>query len=113
MIEEVKYFILGVIQGVAEFFPISSSGHIVLFSSVLNVAEEHPLLLSIIVHFATTLSTITVYRQRIQNLLIEAAKKNNKKPIKFILKLLVSSIPIIIVGAFFRERIDYGRWMDS
>tara|TARA_Y100001968_G_scaffold197783_1_gene181368 strand:- start:1520 stop:2317 length:798 start_codon:yes stop_codon:yes gene_type:complete len=107
MIEEIKYFFLGLIQGLAEFFPISSSGHIILFSSVLDVAEEHPLLLSIIVHFATTLSTILIYRNRLKNLLLGCCKYNNKQHIEFICKLLLSSIPIIIVGILFRERIDF------
>ena len=106
MIEEIKYLILGAIQGLAEFFPISSSGHIVLFSSVLNVAEKNPLLLSIIVHFATTLSTITIYRNRIKAILIGVVKHKKQKHINFVLKLIVSSLPIVIVGALFRERID-------
>ena len=69
MIEEIKYILLGLIQGLAEFFPISSSGHIILISSILDVAQENPLLLSITVHFATTLSTIIVYRERLKNML--------------------------------------------
>ena len=64
MIEELKYIILGLIQGLAEFFPISSSGHVLLFANMLDVAENHPLLLSITVHFATTLSTIIIYKKK-------------------------------------------------
>ena len=65
MIEEIKYFLISIIQGLAEFFPVSSSGHIVLLSSLLEISNEHPLLLSITVHFATTLSTIIVFRKKI------------------------------------------------
>jgi len=104
--EEVKYFVLGLIQGVAEFFPISSSGHIVLSSSILSIADKHPLLLSIVVHFATTLSTIIVYRDKIKKIFFGLFINQKPKQINFFLKLILSALPIIIVGIFLRERID-------
>ena len=88
MIEEIKYFILGLIQGLAEFFPISSSGHIVLFSSLLDLAEDNPLLLSVTVHFATTLSTIIIYRKRLQALFYGVVVNQNKNDLAFIWKIL-------------------------
>jgi len=106
MIEEIKYFILGLIQGLAEFFPISSSGHIILYSSIMNIIEENPLLLSITVHFATTLSTLIVYRDRIRNILTGLVKHKDQKDINFILKLIISSLPIVFVGMFFRNSIE-------
>ena len=106
MIEEFKYILLGLIQGLAEFFPISSSGHIILFSSILDVAEEHPLLLSITVHFATTLSTIIIYRQRLKMIFSEIIKNHNKNEIDFFLKIIFSALPIIIIGLLFRTKIE-------
>jgi len=106
MTEEIKYFILGLIQGLAEFFPISSSGHIILYSSIMGIAEKHPLLLSITVHFATTLSTVVVYRDRIKDVLIGVFKHRNQNQINFVLQLIISSSPILFVGLFFRNNIE-------
>ena len=68
MIEEFKYFLLGLIQGITEFFTISSSGHIELFKHVASVTQNDPVLLIITVHLATALSTIFVYQSRIKNI---------------------------------------------
>ena len=106
MIEEIKYLLLGIIQGLAEFFPISSSGHIVLFSSLLDIAEENPLLLSVTVHFATTLSTIIIYRRRIKELCYGVFIDQNKNHVSFVLKIIMSSFPIIIVGFLFKDNIE-------
>lgn len=106
MTEEIKYFILGLIQGLAEFFPISSSGHIILYSSIMGIAEKHPLLLSITVHFATTLSTVVVYRDRIKDVLIGVFKHRNQNQTNFVLQLIISSSPILFVGLFFRNNIE-------
>ena len=105
MIEEIKYFLLGIIQGLAEFFPISSSGHIVLFSSLLDLAEDNPLLLSVTVHFATTLSTIIIYRRRLKELCYGVIIHQNKNDLSFVLKIIISSFPIIIIGFLFRDNI--------
>lgn len=106
MIEEIKYFLLGIIQGLAEFFPISSSGHIVLFSSLLDLAEDNPLLLSVTVHFATTLSTIIIYRRRLKELCYGVIIHQNKNDLSFVLKIIISSFPIIIIGFLFRDHIS-------
>ncbi|MAQ47677.1 MAG: UDP-diphosphatase, partial [Flavobacteriales bacterium] len=89
MIEEFKYFLLGLIQGVAEFFPISSSGHLLLLSSILDVAEKNPLLLSITVHFATTLSTIVIYHNKLKKILFGIIKQKDKVAISYVLKILI------------------------
>ena len=104
MIQEIKYFILGLIQGLTEFFPISSSGHLELYSSIVNIAEEEPLLLFITVHFATALSTIIVYRRRIKNIFSGFFK--NKNDISFVLKVLVSAIPTVLVYLLFSQYIE-------
>lgn len=106
MIEEIKYLLVGLIQGLAEFFPISSSGHIILTSSFLGIIEKHPLLFSITVHFATTLSTIIVYRNSLKNIVLGILRDKNPTHINFVLKIILSSLPIIIVGLLFRSQID-------
>ena len=106
MIEEIKYFLLGLIQGLAEFFPISSSGHIVIFSSLLDIVEEHPLLLSITVHFATTISTIIVYFNRIKSLIKGVFINNIQTDISYFLKIIFSSVPVVLIGFLFKEHIE-------
>ena len=105
MIDEVKYFVLGLIQGLTEFFPISSSGHLELFSHISNLAQEEPLLLFITVHFATALSTSIVYFERIKQT-IAGLIKQHPDDTNFILKLILSSIPTIIIYMLFNSQID-------
>ena len=106
MIEEIKYFLIGIIQGLAEFFPVSSSGHIVLLSSLLEISKEHPLLLSITVHFATTLSTIIVFRKKIFEIILELTSSKQFFYQSMFFKILVSSIPIFFVGLLFKNNIE-------
>ena len=105
MIDELKYFILGLIQGLTEFFPISSSGHLEIFSHISNLAQEEPLLLFITVHFATALSTSIVYFERIKQIIVGLINQNIDDT-SFILKLLLSSIPTIIIYLLFNSQID-------
>jgi len=105
MIDEIKYFILGIIQGLTEFFPISSSGHLEIFAHVSKIAQEEPLLLFITVHFATALSTVIVYFKRIKKIILGLLNKNNED-IGFIMKLIVSSIPTFIIYVLFSHQID-------
>tara|TARA_Y100000994_G_scaffold5517_1_gene5211 strand:- start:20027 stop:20821 length:795 start_codon:yes stop_codon:yes gene_type:complete len=106
MIEQIKYIFLGLIQGLTEFFPISSSGHLELFSYISNIAQEEPLLLFIIVHLATALSTIIVYRNRIKKMLIGVITDNNKNEFSFLIKLAISSIPTLLIYLVFSKNID-------
>ena len=106
MIEEFNYFLLGLVQGLAEFFPISSSGHILILSTILDVAKKNPLLLSITVHFATTLSTIVIYNNKLKNILIGVIKHKDYVAISYLLKILISSIPVLIVGLFFKDYVE-------
>ena len=106
MIEEFKYFLLGLIQGITEFFPISSSGHIELFKDVASLAHNDPVLLMIIVHFATALSTVFVYQARIKNIIHGIIIQYDKSAVSFFLKLSISTIPIILSFLFLDTYID-------
>jgi len=106
MIEEIKYFLLGLIQGLTEFFPISSSGHLELFSHIVGIAKEDPFLLFITVHFATALSTIIVYHKRIKYIILGLIKYRDKKDINFIFKLIISSFPTLLIYGLFSNQID-------
>jgi len=106
MTDELKYILLGLVQGIAEFFPISSSGHTSLLSIIFKIAEKQPLLFMITVHFATTLSTIAVYRHKIMNIITETLIKKNPSQISFAIKLIISAVPVVIMGLLFKTHVN-------
>ncbi|MAZ36234.1 undecaprenyl-diphosphate phosphatase [Salibacteraceae bacterium] len=99
--------ILGVIQGLTEFLPVSSSGHIELGKAVLNVELNDPLLFSIVVHAATALSTIVIFRMDIWMLIrmfFEPRLWNAGR--QYILYIAISMIPAGLVGLFYKSEIE-------
>ncbi len=97
--------ILGIIQGLTEFLPVSSSGHLELGTALLGVQSKDNLLFAIIVHAATALSTIVIFRKDILGILISAVKFEIKT-IHFVLQLVVSAIPVAIIGLFFEDQLE-------
>ncbi|GAL73713.1 undecaprenyl-diphosphatase [Nonlabens ulvanivorans] len=99
--------ILGVIQGLTEFLPVSSSGHLELGKAILgdNSVPEESLLFTVVLHFATALSTIIVFRKDIFNLLAGIFTGKNDDLI-FAGKIILSMIPAVIVGLFFEEQLE-------
>ncbi len=99
--------ILGIIQGLTEFLPVSSSGHIELGKAFLDVRTKDNLLFSIVVHGATALSTIVVFRKDIVALIrgaLFSLQWNEEKD--FIAKIALSMLPVAIVGVLFEEQIE-------
>ena len=92
------FLIIGLIQGVTEFLPVSSSGHLVLFYQIFNI-RENTLFLSVFLHLATLISIIVVYRKEIFILLKNPFCKTNKL-------LVVSTIPTIIIVLLLKGLID-------
>lgn len=97
--------VLGIIQGLTEFLPISSSGHLELGAYFLGTQSDSNLLFAIIVHGATALSTIVVFRKDIAHLVTDFLRFRNNDGTRYILKLAVSMIPVGIVGVFFEDEI--------
>ena len=100
--------ILGIIQGLTEFLPVSSSGHLELGKAILgdNSVPEESLLFTVVLHFATALSTIVVFRKDILSLIKGVLKFEWNEDLQFISKIAVSMIPAVIVGLFFEEQLE-------
>lgn len=98
--------VLGIVQGLTEFLPVSSSGHLMMFKELLGVDAEGFLDFTVTVHFATVLSTIIVCWSVIWNLLKGLFKWRYNDQTDYILKLIVSMIPIGIVGLFFKDAVE-------
>lgn len=106
--EIIDAIILGIIQGLTEFLPVSSSGHLELGKAILgdNSVPEESLLFTVVLHFATALSTIVIFRKDILSLLKGALKFQWNEDLQFITKIAVSMIPAVIVGLFFEEQLE-------
>lgn len=102
---EIEAIVLGIIQGLTEFLPVSSSGHLTIFKAIFGI-ETKDLTFEIAVHAATVLSTIVAFRKQILKLLLGffALKMNAEK--EYVFKIAISMIPIFIVGVFFKDYVE-------
>ena len=95
---ELEALILGIVQGLTEFLPVSSSGHLEIFSHLLGVNPEQNLTMAVTLHGGTVLSTIVVFRKQLAQLLKGFFRFRMNPETQFVLKLLLSLVPIMIVG---------------
>lgn len=100
--------ILGIIQGLTEFLPVSSSGHLELAKAILGDTSvpEESLTFTVVLHFATALSTLVIFRKEVAEIFkgLFQFKWNNE--LKFSLKIIISMIPAVIVGLLFEEQLE-------
>ncbi len=104
--DTLQAILLGIVQGITEFLPVSSSGHLQIAKEILGVQLEENLTFDVALHAATVLSTIVVLRREIQKLLRGLFSRHFNDDQAYILKIIVSMIPIGIVGFLLKERID-------
>ena len=97
--------VLGLVQGLTEFLPVSSSGHLTLGKAIFGI-ETSDLSFEIIVHAATVLSTIVVFRKEIWNLLSGFFKFKYNDETDYIFKIVISMIPVGIVGVCFKDYVE-------
>ncbi len=99
--------ILGIIQGLTEFLPVSSSGHLELAKVILgdNSIPQESLLFTIVLHFATALSTLVIFRKEIFEIFEGLLKFQWNEETQFFLKIIISIIPTAFIGLFFEEEI--------
>ena len=100
--------ILGIIQGLTEFLPVSSSGHLELGKAILGDTSvpEESLLFTVVLHFATALSTIVVFRKDVIDILGGLFQFKWNEETKFSLKIIISMIPAVIIGVLFEDQLE-------
>lgn len=99
-------FVLGLLQGLTEFLPVSSSGHIQMGAYFFQLDNKENLLFTVLVHGATVLSTIIVFWKEILSIINGILKFNYNDDMKFFLHVLVSMIPVGIIGVFFKSNVE-------
>ena len=100
--------ILGVIQGLTEFLPVSSSGHLELAKAILGDTSvpEESLTFTVVLHFATALSTLVIFRKEVFDILKGLLQFKWNDEFKFSLKIIISMIPAVIIGLLFEEQLE-------
>lgn len=106
MIDEIlSYLILGLVQGLTEFLPVSSSGHLTLFSDLLGIKSDD-ITFKVLAHFATALSTIIVFRKDILMLYKGFFNPQDRFARKYVGLLAISAVPAAIVGFTLKDQIE-------
>lgn len=100
--------VLGIVQGLTEFLPVSSSGHLELGKAILGDQSipEESLLFTVVLHFATALSTVVVFRKDVANILADVFRFKRTENSTLALKILISMLPAIAVGLFYEEQLE-------
>ncbi len=98
--------LLGWLQGLTEFLPVSSSGHLELGRALLGLDLESGLLFNVVVHAATALSTLVVFRKPIMELLRGLPSRTWNREKSYTLKLALSMLPVLVVGLLFKDAVE-------
>jgi undecaprenyl-diphosphatase len=100
--------ILGIIQGLTEFLPVSSSGHLELGKALLGDTSlpEESLLFTVVLHFATALSTIVIFRKDIAQIVAGLFRFQWNEESKFSIKIVISMVPAAVIGVLFNDQIE-------
>jgi undecaprenyl-diphosphatase len=106
--EIIDAIILGIVQGLTEFLPVSSSGHLELGKAILgdNSVPQESLLFTVVLHFATALSTIVVFRKDILDIIKGLFAFKWNEDTQFTAKIVMSMIPAALVGFFFEDELE-------
>lgn len=104
----VEAIILGIIQGLTEFLPVSSSGHLELANALLknNQLGEENMQMTVVLHFATALSTLVVFRKDVGEILSGLFDRSDHTQLHFSLKIILSMIPAAVIGVAFDDVLD-------
>jgi undecaprenyl-diphosphatase len=102
----IEAIILGIVQGLTEFLPVSSSGHLQLAKALLGVEIEENLLFDCTLHAATVLSTIVILWPEIKRLIMGLFSRTFNDEQAYIIKLIISMIPVAIVGFTLKDYLN-------
>lgn len=104
--ELIKALILGIVQGLTEFLPVSSSGHIEIAKVILGdqFSAEEGLMMTIVLHFATAISTVIVFKDEIKSI-FQRLFKLEKESKDFAFNIFISMLPAGLVGLFFQDEL--------
>lgn len=108
MTEILRSILLGVVQGLTEFLPVSSSGHLEIAKFILgeDAIGEESMMMTVVLHFATALSTIVIFRKFIWDIVKSAFQKDGKYSRGFILNIIISMVPAALVGVFMDDLLE-------
>ncbi len=98
--------ILGLIQGLTEYLPVSSSGHLAIGSALFGIQGEENLAFTIVVHVATVFSTLVVLWKEVEWIFRGLFKWEMNAETRYVINILISMIPIGIVGVFFKDEVE-------
>jgi len=111
MIEIIKYIILGIIQGITEIFPVSSSGHLTLFSHLFDIDLTNLTIFLMITNTGSFLALLLFFRKDIKDLIVGTFKylfkkeENYKPDFEYVVKLIIAVIPIGLFGLLFKDKL--------
>ena len=98
--------VLGLIQGLTEYLPVSSSGHLTIGAALFGINGEENLAFTIMVHVATVLSTLVILWKEIDWIFKGLFKFKMNEETKYFINIIVSMIPVGIVGVFFKDKVE-------
>ena len=98
--------ILGIVQGLTEFLPVSSSGHIELVKAIFGAEVKDSMTMTVVLHFATALSTCVIFRKDIVKIFKGLFQFKNNESFRFSLKIILSMIPAAIAGLMYDDLIE-------
>ena len=103
---DIEALILGILQGLTEYLPVSSSGHLAIGSALFGVEGEENLAFTILVHVATVLSTLVVLWKEVAWLFKGLFEWKMNDATRYIINIIISMIPVGIVGLFFKDKVE-------
>lgn len=98
-------FLLGIVQGLTEFLPVSSSGHLVIFGALLGVEDESSLLFEVALHVATLVAIVIFYRRKIASLIV-GVLRGDGEAVAYGAKLVVATLPAVGLALVARDEIE-------
>lgn len=102
----IEALILGLLQGLTEYLPVSSSGHLAIGSALFGIEGEENLAFTIVVHVATVLSTLVILWKEIDWIFKGLFKWQMNDETRYVINIIISMIPVGIVGVFFKDEVE-------